>query len=212
MSASKLRVVQVTEALAPACGALERLCFPHADPAELIDIEDVVASSQIFPEGFFVVLDGEQVVGQAAGIFLDFDFSRPQHSIISITGAHQCGNHRPDGAWYYGTDMAVHPDHRRRGIGRMLYELRKDLVRRHHKRGILAGASIPGFAAHKQTMSAAEYIDRVVHGELYDPTLSFQLHNGFRVVTALENYLKDEAIDSWAALIVWDNPDRENQS
>lgn len=204
---SGLRVVSVTEALAPACGALELLCFPHADPAQLIDVEDVVASSQIFPEGFFVILDGEQVVGQAAGIFLDFDFSRPQHTILSITGVHQCGNHRPDGAWYYGTDMAVHPDQRRRGIGRMLYELRKDLVRRHHKRGILAGASIPGFADQKQMMSAAEYIDKVVRGELYDPTLSFQLHNGFRVVTPLENYLKDDAIDSWAALIVWDNPE-----
>jgi GNAT superfamily N-acetyltransferase len=106
--------------------------------------------------------------------------------------------------------MAVHPDHRRRGIGRMLYGLRKDLVRRHGKRGILAGASLPGFASHKHAMSAAEYIDRVVRGELYDSTLSFQLNNGFRAITALENYLKDEAIDSWAALIVWDNPDFKN--
>lgn len=204
---SGLRVVQISEALAPACAALERLCFPHADPAELIGVEDMIASSRVFPEGFFVILDGDTVVGQGAGIFLDFDFSRPQHSIIGITGTHQCGNHRPDGAWYYGTDMAVHPEHRRRGIGRMLYGLRKDLVRRYHKRGILAGASLPGFAAHKHAMSAAEYIDRVVRGELYDPTLSFQLNNGFRALTALENYLKDDAIDSWAALIVWDNPD-----
>lgn len=207
---SGLRVVHMTEALAPACAALERLCFPHADPAELIGEADMVASSRIFPEGFFVVLDGDTVVGQGAGIFLDFDFSEPQHSIVGITGEHQCGNHRIDGAWYYGTDMAVHPDHRRRGIGRMLYGLRKDLVRRHGKRGILAGASLPGFALHKHAMSAAEYIDRVVRGELYDSTLSFQLNNGFRAITALENYLKDEAIDSWAALIVWDNPDFKN--
>lgn len=199
-----LRVVQVTQSLAQACEALDRLCFPHADPAQLLDIEDVVASSRIFPEGFLVILDGARVVGQAAGIFLDFDFSRPQHSIGSI---HHCRNHRPDGAWYYGTDMAVHPEYRRRGIGRTLYELRKDLVRRHRKRGILAGASIPGFAAHKHAMSAAEYIDRVVSGELYDPTLSFQLHNGFRVVTPLEGYLRDETVDSWAALIVWNNPE-----
>lgn len=205
---AELRVVQVVEALAPACGALERLCFPHADPAELIDEEDVVASSRTFPEGFFVVLDGDEVVGQGAGIFLkNFDFSRPQHNILTITGAHQCANHTPDGEWYYGTDLAVHPDHRRRGIGRMLYELRKDLVRRYNKRGILAGGHIPGFAAHKHAMSAADYIEKVARGELYDSTLSFQLHNGFRVVTALENYLKDEATDSWSALIVWDNPD-----
>lgn len=205
---SALRVVQVTEALAPACGALERLCFPHADPAELIDVEDVVESSRTFPEGFFVVLDGARVVGQGAGIFINFDFERPQHTILSITGIHQCGNHTPDGEWYYGTDIAVHPEYRRRGIGRMLYDLRKDLVRRFDKRGILAGGHIPGFAEHKRRMSAEDYIDRVARGELYDPTLSFQLHNGFRVVCALPDYLKDEATDSWSALIVWENPDR----
>lgn len=206
---SELRVAPISEALAPACAALELLCFPHADPAELISEADMRASARVFPEGFFVVLDGDRVVGQGAGIFLDFDFSRPQHSILEITGEHQCANHRPEGAWYYGTDIAVHPDYRRRGIGKMLYDLRKDLVRRHHKRGILAGGHIPGFAAHKHAMSAAEYIDRVVRGELYDPTLSFQLRSGFRVVCPLENYLKDEATDSWSALIRWDNPDYE---
>lgn len=200
-------MVQVTEALAPACGALELLCFPHADPAELIGVEDVIASARTFPEGFFVILDGDRVVGQGAGIFLDFDFDKPEHTILGITGEHQCGNHSAAGAWYYGTDIAVHPAYRRRGIGRMLYELRKDLVRRHGKRGILGGGHIPGFAEHKRTMSAAEYIDRVVKGELYDPTLSFQIGNGFRVVCALPDYLKDEATDSWSALIVWDNPD-----
>jgi len=204
---SGLRVVQVTEELAPACGALERLCFPHADPSELIDVEDVVESSRIFPEGFFVILDGEQVVGQGAGIFLNFDFERPQHNILSITGIHQCGNHSPDGDWYYGTDIAVHPDYRRRGIGSMLYSLRKELVRKYKKRGMLGGGHMPGFADYKHRMSAADYIDGVVRGEIYDPTLSFQLHNGFRVVCPLANYLKDEATDSWSALIRWDNPD-----
>jgi GNAT superfamily N-acetyltransferase len=204
---SGLRVVQVTEDLAPACGALERLCFPHADPSELIDVEDVVESSRIFPEGFFVILDGDRVVGQGAGIFLNFDFERPQHNILSITGIHQCGNHSPDGDWYYGTDIAVHPEYRRRGIGSMLYSLRKELVRKRQKRGILGGGHMPGFADHKHRMSAADYIDCVVRGEIYDPTLSFQLHNGFRVVCPLANYLKDEATDSWSALIRWDNPD-----
>ena len=204
---SGLRVVQVTEELAPACGALERLCFPHADPSELIDVEDVVESSRIFPEGFFVILDGERVVGQGAGIFLNFDFERPQHNILSITGIHQCGNHSPDGEWYYGTDIAVHPDYRRRGIGSMLYSLRKELVRKYQKRGMLGGGHMPGFADYKHRMSAADYIDGVVRGEIYDPTLSFQLHNGFRVVCPLANYLKDEATDSWSALIRWDNPD-----
>lgn len=54
-------------------------------------------------------------------------------------------------------------------------------------------------------MSAAEYVDLVEAGELSDPTLTFQLVNGFEVRGMLEGYLEDEADDGWAALIVWEN-------
>ena len=204
---SELRYVNLTEALAPQCDALERLCFPHADPAELISEEDFRAYARVFPEGFFVCLDGDRAVGQGGGIFLDFDFEHPQHTIVEITGEHQCGNHDPDGAWYYGTDILVHPEYRRRGIGQRLYDLRKDLVRRRNKRGIIAGGHMPGFADHKREMSAADYVAKVAAGELYDSTLSFQLRNGFEVRGVLENYIRDEATDGWSALIVWENPD-----
>jgi hypothetical protein len=54
-------------------------------------------------------------------------------------------------------------------------------------------------------MSAAEYCRRVVAGDLYDRTLTFQLENGFEVRGVLENYLADEKNDGWASLIVWTN-------
>ena len=205
----ELRYSNLTTALAPQCARLELLCFPHSDPAELISEADFRAYATTFPEGFFVCLDGDEVVGQAGGIFLDFDFSNPQHTIVGITGEHQCGNHDPDAPWYYGTDILVHPEHRRRGIGRKLYALRKDVVRSYGKRGIIAGGHIPGFADHKHRMSAAEYTARVASGELYDPTLSFQLENGFEIRGVLENYISDEATDGWSALIVWENPDHD---
>jgi len=201
------KVTNLTEDLAAQCAALELLAFPHADPSDLLDEEDIRVYAQTFPEGFFVVLDGDRVVGQGAGIFLDFDFDHRQHTIAEITGPHQCGNHDPAGEWYYGTDMVVHPDYRRQGIGSRLYEVRKDLVVRHNKAGIIAGGHIPGFVDHRTEMSAPEYIERVATGELYDPTLSFQIENGFRVAGALENYLHDDATDSYSALIVWDNPE-----
>ncbi len=199
----------LTEDLAEGCAALERAAFPHADPDDLLTEADIVAYARTFPEGFFVALDRGEVVGQGAGIFLDFDFDHPRHTIAGITGEHQCGNHDPAGDWYYGTDIVVDASYRRRGIGRRLYELRKDLVRRHAKRGIVAGAHLAGFIHHKDTMSAAEYVDAVVRGELYDSTLTFQIDNGFEVRGMLEDYMADEATDGWAALIVWENPDAE---
>lgn len=197
----------LTEDLAGQCAELERQAFPLADPDELLDEEDIVAYARTFPEGFFVVLGDDRVVGQGAGILVDFDLDRPNHTIAEITGEHQCGNHDPDAEWYYGTDLVVHPDYRRRGIGHRLYELRKDLVRQRNKRGIIAGGHLNDYLAHKDQMSAPDYVSRVARGEVYDATLTFQMENGFEIKGMLEGYLADEATDGWAALIVWRNPD-----
>lgn len=204
---AELTITTIRPELAAACADLERRCFPHADPADLLNETDALAYCEVFPDGFFVIRDGDVVVGQGAGIRVDFDFAHPQHTLRELVGEDYCRNHRPDGPWYYGTDIAVDPTYRRRGIGQKLYELRKDLVRRLGLRGILAGGHMPGFAKHKHTMSAEAYIAAVARGELYDPTLTFQLQNGFRAVCALRDYLRDEETDSWSSLIVWDNPD-----
>ena len=133
--------VNLTEDLAPACHRLEISAFPEADPDGLLSEEDIRVFAGIFPEGFFVALEDGEPVGQGAGIFLDFDFAtQVQHTITSLCGPHQCDNHDPDGEWYYGVDIVVADSHRGRGIGRRLYDLRKDLVAaprqaRDHRRG-----------------------------------------------------------------------------
>lgn len=203
----ELRYVNLTAEFAPQCEKLELESFPDTKPEDLIDEEGFRAYARIFPEGFFLCLDGERVVGQGAGIFLDFDFDHPQHSIVEITGEHQCGNHDPNGDWYYGTDIVVHPEYRRKGIGKRLYELRKDVVRRYNRKGIIAGGHIVGFADHKHAMTAAEYVNKVAKRELYDATLTFQLDNGFEVRGVLADYLEEPALDNSAALIVWQNPE-----
>ena len=40
-------------------------------------------------------------------------------------------------------------------------------------------------------MSAREYVDKVIDGQIYDPVLTFQIKNGFTVVKILSNYLYD---------------------
>lgn len=205
LPALSIEIVNLGAEMAEQLEEIELLSFPMANPEDLLSADDIRAYARVFPEGYFVAMLDGRPVGQGAGIYLDFDFDRPQHTIAGITGEHQCGNHDPDGAWYYGTDITVHPEFRGGGIGGLLYEARKDLVRREGKRGIIAGASLPGFFEHKARMTAKEYVDRVVAGELTDPTLSFQISHGFEVRGMLENYLEDEADDGWAALIVWES-------
>jgi GNAT superfamily N-acetyltransferase len=206
--ALNIEMVNLDASMADELETIEHLSFPMANRDDLLSADDIRAYARTFPQGYFVALLDGKPVGQGAGIYLDFDFDNPQHTIAEITGEHQCGNHDPNGEWYYGTDISVHPDYRGKGIGGLLYAARKDLVRRDGKRGIIAGASLPGYFHHKETMSATEYVDRVVAGELTDPTLSFQISNGFAVRGMLEGYLEDQADDGWAALIVWEREPR----
>lgn len=203
---SEVSIVNLDVALAPELERIELTCFPMANPDDLLSEEDIRAYAETFPEGYFVALIDGRPVGMGAGIYLDFDFSNPQHTIASITGEHQCGNHDPDGEWYYGTDITVLPEYRGQGIGRMLYEKRKALVIHDNKRGIIAGGALPGYFDYKKTLPIDQYVAKVVAGELRDPTLTFQMGNGFEVRGLLENYLEDESDDGWAVLIVWENP------
>lgn len=189
--------------------ALERQAFPNTDLDDLLDVEDIAMMSADFPEGCFVGLDDNNVpIATGFGIRSFFDFDAPQHTILGLIEANGGGSgHLPEGDWYYGTSITVRPDHRRRGIGAELYDLRKQVCRDLGLRGIVAGGVIPGFAGHKHEMTADQYIARVVAGELSDPTLSFQLANGFEAICALENYMENALVDSYAALIVWRNPD-----
>lgn len=203
---------------APHLEALQRTCFPTLGRQELMRAEHFLHHLELFPDGDVVAvadldpdgrpLDAPRVVGLGSGFFVDFDLGHPGHTFSELVDGGWFGNHDPEGDWYYGADLSVHPDYRRLGIGRRIYDARKDLCRRHGRRGIVAGASLPGYADHKRTMSAHAYVERVAAGELSDPTLSMQLANGFEVHGTLPDYIDDRATDGWSALIVWWNPDR----
>lgn len=188
--------------------ALERASYPTANPDDLYDESSLLLLARDFAEGCFATFDGELLVAMGLGVRTHFDLDNPQHTIGDIVPHdNSSSGHAPDGEWYYGTGISTRPEYRRRGIGSELYVLRKQVCRDLNLRGIVAGAVIPGYADHKQDLSADDYIAEVRAGQLYDPTLSFQLRNGFEAPCALSNYIEDPAVDDYAALIVWHNPD-----
>lgn len=186
---------------------LQRACYPTLAPEELMAAEHFTSQYALFPEGQFVALAGPRVVGQASGFFTDFDFEHPQHTFREICAGLYFTNHDPAGAYYYGADISVHPDFRGLRIGRLLYDARKELVRRHGKAGIVAGGLIPGYANHKHQLTPHEYVSRVTAGELTDATLTVQLRMGFVVRDLLQGYIEDSASDNWSTLIEWVNTD-----
>lgn len=206
MTSDKIRIETIEPRYALALEQLQRDCFPTLGENELMRAEHFLNHCRLFPEGNFVALRRDRVIGLGSGFLIDFDFGQAQHSFQEIIDGGFYSKHDPEGDWYYGGDISVHPDYRRRGVGSKLYQARKDIVKEMNRRGFVAGALIPGFAAYKASMSPHEYVKNVVAGKIQDSTLSFQLGRGFEARGLLENYIEDEASDNWATLIVWENP------
>ncbi len=202
---AEIKIVNVHPNYAEALEQLQRDCFPTLGAHERMTTAHFLRHCEIFPEGEFVALAEERVVGLGSGFFCEFDFTHPNHTFQEMIDGGYYSHHDPNGEYYYGADISVHPDFRGMGIGRMLYAARKDVVRRFNKKGIVAGGMIPGYERYRDRLSIPEYVDHVVSGTLTDPTLSFQLRQGFVVLGLLENYIEDSASDNWATLIFWPN-------
>ncbi len=185
----------------------QQICFPTLDPQAWLQREHFEAHLRVFPEGQHVALDGDRVVGQSSTLRVRGEAAFAQHGFLEITGQLFLTTHDPQGEWLYGADMSVHPEYRGRKISKMLYDARKQLIRRLGMRGMVAGGQLSGYHHYRGTMGVEQYIERVVRGEIADPTLTPQLRSGFVVRGVLWNYLDDAEHGCEASLIVWENPD-----
>ena len=200
-----IRIDTIKPKYAAALTQLQRDCFPSLADHELMNEEHFLSHCEVFPEGEFVALLDDKVVGLGSGFFIHFDFDHTNHTFKEMIAEGYYTNHVPDGEYYYGADISVHPDCRGMGIGRILYDARKELVVRTNRRGIVAGGVLPGYPTYRKSHTIHEYVGQVIAGNLFDPTLSMQLRNGFVVRGMLENYIEDTNSDNWATLIYWEN-------
>lgn len=161
----------------------------------------------VFPEGQFVAVDADDdVVGMAASLIISWDDYDRLDNYDELTDSGYFNNHDPSGRTLYGAEVMVDPDHRRRGIGSLIYDARRNLVEEMGLLRIRAGARLPGYAAVADQLSPRDYVKEVIRGERDDPTLSFQIRHGFKVLAVIPRYLThDPRSRNYAALIEWLN-------
>ncbi|MBE0657990.1 MAG: GNAT family N-acetyltransferase [Bryobacteraceae bacterium] len=164
----------------------------------------------VFPEGQFVALDEDsgEVVAMAASLIVWWDDYEADMNWRDFTEHGMFTNHDPDkGRTLYGAEVMVHPGRQGCGIGKALYQARRELVERLGLLRIRAGARLRGYHAHAATLTPEQYTRQVVAGLVPDPTLSFQLKQGFIVLKVVHEYLRhDPESLGYAALIEWINP------
>ena len=163
----------------------------------------------MFPDGQLVAEADGEVVGMAASLIVLWDDYSIEMSWREFTAGGFFTNHDPaNGRTLYGAEIMVHPERQGEGIGKTLYEARGDLCRRLGLLRIRAGARLAGYHRYAGAMSPETYTEKVVNGELTDPTLSFQLGRGFEVLGVARDYLRhDPESFGHAAVIEWINPE-----
>jgi predicted N-acetyltransferase YhbS len=190
----------------PGIIAMTRRVYPGTPPWTA---EQLASHQATFPDGQFVALDHGGVVGMAASLIVLWDDYEFDTNWRDFTAHGMFTNHDPvRGRTLYAAEVMVDPQRQGMGIGGQLYAARRDLVTRLGLRRIRAGARLRGYHRFAAEMSPRDYVTAVERGELSDPTLSFQLRHGFRVLAVVSGYLRhDPESLGHAALIEWLNPD-----
>ncbi len=161
-----------------------------------------------FPEGQFVAVLGERVVGYCATFRISGEVALKPHNWTEITGNGYASRHDPQGDWLYGMEVCVDPDLRGYRIGQRLYDQRKHLAQELGLKGIVFAGRLPTLSKRiHRFASAEEYVDLVVQKKQRDPVLSFQLHNGFEVLGLIPSYLDaDRQSLGYGVHMAWRNP------
>ena len=173
--------------------------------------EEALAShTRIFPEGQAVAVDptDDSIVGMSASLVILWDDYEMEDTWRDFTDHGMFTNHDPEyGRTLYGAEVMVSPSRQGQGIGKKLYQARQELAERLGLLRIRAGARLRNYHKYADKMSAEEYTLKVIAGEIGDPTLSFQLRRGFRVLAVVSGYLKNDPESlGYAAVIEWLNP------
>jgi len=188
-------------------GDLCRRVYPDTRPWQP---EELASHRHVFPEGQFVAVQGreERVVGMCASLVVHWDDYHTLDSWQEFTANGMFTNHDPQrGHTLYGAEIIVDPTLQGHGLGHGLYAARFELVERLGLRRIRGGGRLRDYHKYVGEMSASDYVVGVVHGLLTDPTLTFQLHQGFHVIAVVPHYLEhDPETLGFAAVIEWLNP------
>lgn len=179
--------------------ALQRIVFPVLAEDELIKSEHYLQHLKVFPEGQFVIKNGNEVVGMTSSMRSLFNDNH--HTFKETIAGGWLSNHNPIGDWLYGLDMGIHPNYRGKGLARSLYRARHALVHALNLKGQFTVGMMNGYGAVAGSISAEQYLHELIAGTRTDPTLSAQMKIGFELISIIPNYLNDPTCGGYGVLI-----------
>jgi GNAT superfamily N-acetyltransferase len=171
---------------------LQKIVFPTLSEEELMTEAQYKRHIEI---------DGDRVI--AATTTLMQNYHKGHHTFLEISDNLWLGTHDPKADWLYGLDVSVHPDYQGKGIGREIYNARQEVARTLGTKGQMTAGMPIGFDKVKDQMTIAEYCDKLIKGEIIDPTVTAQTKCGFILVEPLFDYLDDPRSGNCSVLMYW---------
>lgn len=191
----------------PALIRVQQESFPPPFPAELWWNTDQLKNHvTLFPEGALCVEVKGEIAGSMTALLVDFDPNAPLHTWGEMTDHGYIRNHNPNGRTLYVVDISVRPSYRKLGLGKWLMQSMYEVVVHKGLERLLGGGRMPGYHKKAGEMTAEQYLQAVVRGELKDPVITFLLRCGRTPVAVVPNYLEDEESCHYGALMEWKNP------
>lgn len=180
---------------------LQKLVFPTLAADSLMRKEHYLNHINIFPEGQFVALKSDRVIGMTTSIRYGLDVN-DNHTFNDVLDHGFLNTHQPKGEWLYGMDIGTHPSYRGLGIAKHLYDARQETVVKLGLKGQYTYGMLSGYGAMKAKMSAEDYYQQLLTGKLKDPTVSRQIMNGFKPYRLVPGYLEDPVCDGYCVLLI----------
>lgn len=178
---------------------LQRIVFPTLADSERLHAWQYRRHLRVFPEGQFVLLDGESVIGMTTT--MRTPLTQHAHTFVEMFGEGVLERHDPEGEWLNGLDIGIHPDYRGRGLSRLLYRARQELVDRLGLQGQLTVGMMNGYGAAAGGLTGEEYYRQWLEGSRTDPTLTPQRRIGFRPLALIPGYLHDARCGDFGVLL-----------
>jgi GNAT superfamily N-acetyltransferase len=185
----------------------------HAAYPELVEANVVWNESQLhahlqrFPEGQLVAdLDGASMGAISTFVVPPSRDPMVQHTWLDITDEGTFASHDRQGDTLYLADVYVDPAAWGKRVGEALYAALRDTCGALGLRRVVAGGRLWGYHEYAGAMTAAEYVESVLRGDIRDRVLGSQLKAGFTVRGILASYLRDPRSRDYATLLEWVSP------
>jgi len=194
----------------PAIIEVQRAAYPDYPDDEQYGRRKFGLALATFPEGQLLAeIDegqGPKIVGYATALIVQLEDDVP-YTYEEITGHGTFSSHTPTGDTLYGADIAVHPEYQGRGVAQALWLGRRNLLRAYNLRRMLAYGRLIGYPKYAGRLTAREYVDAVLAGDIHDRALTAHTRAGYRVADVRLDLMADPSSLDWATLLELENED-----